>query len=165
MPRRNADVYIEINVKADEAMDRLEAMQDRMRDFGPVFKWAEKHLERIYSENFTTMGLMAAQAMLRNAWPPLDAEYGAWKSSRFPGAPTLVRTGELFKSVADMSSGPINKISDHQAEFGIAGRIAQYHQYGTSTMPARKIIFVPRNFDKDLGKKVEQYVVKGSELT
>lgn len=165
MARKSTSVIVRVTVRADEAMDRIEGMNDRLKDFGPVFRWAQKHLERIYSENFTTMGLMSGRAMLKDAWPPLDPEYGAWKATRFPGAPTLVRTGELFRSVANMSRGPVNTISDHQAEFGVAGKIAQWHQFGTENMPARKIVFVPRDFDRDLGKKAEQYVVHGSKLT
>lgn len=158
-------VIVRVNIHGDEAMDRLEGIKDRMKDFGPVFRWAGKHLERIYSENFTTMGLMAGRAMLKDAWPPLDAEYGAWKATRFPGAPPLVRTGELFRSVANMTRGPVNAISDHQAEFGISGKIAQWHQFGTENMPARKILFVPRDFDRDFGKKAEQYVAHGGNIT
>jgi len=31
-------------------------------------------------------------------------------------------------------------------------------------MPARKIIFVPKDFDRDMGKAVARYVTEGSKI-
>ena len=159
------DIKVTINVKSDEAQDRLEGMLDRMKDFGPVLRHAGEKLERAFSENFTTMGMMSAKAMLKGAWPPLDPQYAAWKALRYPGAPPLVQTGELFRSVANLTKGPVNFVSDHEASFGVYGKIAKFHQYGTENMPARKIIFVPRDFDRDMGKAIPRYIKYGSQIT
>lgn len=155
---------IKVEIDTDEADDRLDNMMDRMKDFGPVLRHGGEKLERAYSENFTTMGLMSAKAMLKGAWPPLDPQYAAWKAMRYPGAPPMVQTGELFRSVANLTKGPINYISDHEATFGVVGKIPKFHQYGTENMPARKIIFVPRDFDRDMGKAVLRYVIHGSKI-
>jgi phage gpG-like protein len=153
-----------IRIDIDEAKDRLDNMLDRMNDFSPILRHAGEKLERVYSENFTTMGAMSAKAMLRGAWPPLDPQYAAWKAMRYPGAPPLVQTGELFRSVSNLTKGPVNSISDHEAVFGVVGKIPKFHQYGTENMPARKIIFVPKDFDRDMGKAVARYVTEGSKI-
>lgn len=158
-------IRITINVRSDEAEDRLDGMLDRTRDFGPVLRQAGEKLERAFSENFTTLGAMSAKAMLRGAWPPLDPQYAAWKAQRLPGAPILVASGKLFRSVANLTKGPVNFVSDHEAEFGVTGRIAKFHQYGTENMPARKIVFVPRDFDREMSDSIGKYIKHGSRIT
>lgn len=166
MGRRNIYVYInDVEWKDKGAKDRLQNMKDRAQDFGPVLRWAGKTLERAYSKNFTTMGTMSARAMLSGAWPPLEPEYAAWKATRYPGAPTLVQTGELFRSVANMTSSPSNTMTDMEATFVVDSPIARFHQYGTEDMPARKIVFVPRDFDRDINKQTVKYIMQGSKLT
>jgi phage gpG-like protein len=163
MARRSRTPDVKILIEADAAQDRIQDVKDRAGNLKPVLKWAGEELERAYSSNFTTMGLISARAMLKGAWPPLNAEYGAWKATRYPGAPTLVQTGELFRSVANITQNSESNIDDMSAEFAVTGKIAKFHQYGTENMPARKIIFVPRDFDKELGKKTAKYLKYGSE--
>lgn len=166
MGKSNVYVYIkDIDYKGKDAVDRLRNMRDRASDLGPVLRWSKNHLERAYSTNFTTMGALSAKAMLKGAWPPLDTVYAAWKATRFPGAPPLVRSGNLFRSVANMGSSSKNVITEMEATFVIDSPIAKFHQYGTENMPARKILFVPRDFDRDLNQKTIQYVVQGSKIT
>lgn len=161
--RVNVDVVVEIRVDEDAAKDRIQDMKDRAGNFRPVLKWAGETLERAYSENFTTMGLMSARAMLKGAWPPLNAGYGAWKATRYPGAPMLVQTGELFRSVSNITQNSESNIEDMSAEFAVKNKIAKFHQYGTENMPARRIIFVPRDFDRELGKKTANYIKYGTK--
>jgi phage gpG-like protein len=162
MARTSRTPDVKILIEADAAKDRIQDIKDRAGNLKPVLKWAGEELERAYSANFTTMGLMSARAMLKGAWPPLNAGYAAWKATRYPGAPTLVQTGELFRSVSNITSNPESDIKDMSAEFVVPGKIAKFHQYGTENMPARKIIFVPRDFDRELNKKVTQYLKHGS---
>ena len=111
MAGKEVFVYIkDVDFHGEDAKDRLENMKDRAKKMSPVLHWAKNYLERAYSKNFTTMGSLSAKAMLKGAWPPLDEEYASWKFERVPGAPPLVLTGELFRSVANMASSPKNKI-------------------------------------------------------
>lgn len=166
MGTRDVYVYVkDVDWKGKDAVDRLRNMRDRANNMRPVLHWAKNHLERAYSKNFTTMGALSAKAMLKGAWPPLDEEYAAWKFTHVPGAPPLVLTGELFRSVASMASSPKNVIESMEGTFAIDSPIAKFHQYGTQDMPARKILFVPRDFDRDINKQVTRYVVQGSKLT
>lgn len=165
MAKRNVWVTIDAKWRGEGAQNRLGDMKDRAQNMRPVLNWAGNYLERAYSKNFTTMGTLSAKAMLKGAWPPLDEEYASWKFERVPAAPPLVFTGRLFRSVASMSSSPKNVVSNMQATFVIDSPIAKFHQYGTQDMPARKILFVPRDFDRDINKKATQYIVNGSKLT
>lgn len=166
MARKSTYVLIRIKYEGgDEVKERLQDIKDRANDFTPVLKWAGKELERAYSKNFTTLGAISATAMLKGAWPPLDAEYAAWKSTRYPGAPPMVQTGELFRSVASLTDSPRNLLSDTSATYVVDSPIARFHQFGTENMPARKIVFVPRNFDRDLGNKAVKYITEGSKMT
>jgi hypothetical protein len=51
-----------------------------------------------------------------------------------------------------------------EGTFVIDSPIARFHQYGTRDMPARKILFIPRDFDRDINKKTLQYIIEGSKL-
>jgi phage gpG-like protein len=162
---RQVTYSIVVNVRSDEAFDRLEAMGDRVDNMRPVLKWGAEKLERAFSENFTMMGLMSARAMLKGAWEPLDPVYGAWKAVRFPGAPMLVQSGGLFRSIENISANSESKMTDQSVVLAVDSSIAKFHQYGTRHMPARPIVFIPRDFDREIGKKAGQYVKHGSRLT
>lgn len=115
-----------------------------------LFLEEQKDLSDIYTKHFLSNG--------NGKWAPLDAEYGAWKSVHFPGAPTLVRSGGLFKSIETFSISEINRQS---ARFGTDAPVAKFHQYGTWSMPKREIIFEPPMFAKKLAKDAEHYIAEG----
>lgn len=165
MARPKPYVIVRVSVDSDDAMERLRSMKDRMDSFGIVFEWAKRELERAYSRNFTTMGAESARAMLKGAWPPLDPEYASWKARNQPTPMMIGPTGRLFRSVADLARSASNTTSDTEASFYIDSPIARFHQSGTENMPARKLLFVPRDFDREFGKKVVKYVSEGSKIT
>lgn len=150
-------VDVDIHVDADEALERLEDMREQLEDLRPVFRWAKRELEKSYAANFASNG------MLVGGWSPLDATYASWKMSRFPGAPPMIRSGRLFRSLTEMTDSRVNIIEKTQASFGTTVEYAKFHQYGTTKMPKRKIVFEPRGFASDLGKKIATYVVEGSD--
>ena len=155
------EVNISIAVDADDAIDRLKDMRDRGQDLGRPLHWGGRVLQRAYSANFTTLGAEGARSMLKNAWPPLDTTYAAWKATRFVGAPPMVQTGKLFTAVKNLTRNPSTNVDRHEAEFAVDVPYAHWHQYGTRDMPARKIVFVPRDFPRHLGDKMAQYISEG----
>jgi hypothetical protein len=155
------EVRIQVRVKSEDTKDRLDGMRDRAHNMRPVLHWAGGHLERALGENFTTMGAMSARAMLKGGWAPLTPKYGAWKMAHFPGEPTLIQTGGLFAAVTNMD----DDISDMRGTYSVNSRIGKFHQYGTKDMVARPIVFVPRDFDRELGKKATTYIMEGSKIT
>lgn len=154
MARRGV-TWVRVRVDSDDAIERLKEIDDRGKNLKPVFRWAEGEIEKANRRNFGTGGQPVGN------WRRLDAQYGAWKSANFPGAPKMFRTGKLFSSLANLSSRGISLIADQIAEFGTDVEYAKFHQYGTEKMPKRKIVFTPREFPRQLGDKIAEYVADG----
>jgi phage gpG-like protein len=57
----------------------------------------------------------------------------------------------------------VNKIEKLSATFGTDVEYAKFHQYGTTKMPARKIVFEPAGFKRELNEKMVDYVVNGKK--
>lgn len=143
------------DVDTDEAEELLDNIGDRSRDFTPVWRYAKRQLEHAFSENFLTGGSLVG------GWQPLDSGYAAWKSVRRPMAPTLVFDGQLFNSLRSLDKAAVNKIEKLSATFGTDVEYAKFHQYGTTKMPQRKIIFEPKGFSRDISRKAAKYVIRG----
>lgn len=149
---------VEFDVDASRSIAEMTAMGTRAKSFTNVFSWARERLALSNAANFASNGLPSG-----NAWDPLDPEYGAWKSRHFPGAPPMVRTGKLFKSLTSLR-GAGNVITPQMAEFGTTVRYAKFHQDGTRHMPKRQIVFEPPLFARELGDKVARWVNDGDVI-
>jgi len=151
-------VYTTVRIRhAKKVEQNLENMGDRAQKMKPVLRWAKQKLERDFSENFSTFGALSAKAMLKGGWPPLDLQYASWKASRYPGVPMMVQTGELKFRVTH----PQVSLTDNNLIVSVPGDLAEWHQFGTRNMPARPLVFVPRNFPRQLEDKAAEYVIKG----
>lgn len=148
-------ISIEIDVDMASAQQRLMEMSARSMDFQSVLLWAGNELERANARNFAANGLPSGKA-----WSPLDPGYARWKSANFPGRPTLVRTGNLFRSLTNMKGTP-SYVARTTAEFGTSVEYAKFHQYGTTKMPKRQIVFEPPLFARRLALKAADYVANG----
>lgn len=145
---------LKMRIKCDNrrALLRLEKMKEAATDFKPVFRWAQQELAKSYKANFTSNGLPVG------GWSPLKPEYASWKARNFPGAPTLVQTGKLFKDISTMR-GPNTKIRKKSAVFSTSGiEYASFHQYGTSKMAKRLIIFEPPLFAQKLANEAKDHI-------
>lgn len=131
----------------DEAIDTIKRVEHAATHLKPVFVWAREELRNEYINHFLSNG--------GGTWKPLDPEYGSWKASRYPGAPTLIRTGKLFESVSKLE---IDKINNMSARFGTNAEVAKFHQYGTWSMPKREIIFEPPAFARKLAEKIADHI-------
>lgn len=149
IPGNNVEV-----IGAREAAFKLQAMIERSDKFQPVFVWAQAFLRAAFAANFAASGLPSG------GWAPLDAEYGSWKSVRFPGAPPLVRTGKLFNSLTT-TANTATSIKGSSAEFGTTVEYAKFHQRGTSKMPKRQIVFEPPLFAGEMGRRIGRFMVDG----
>lgn len=147
------DVRITIKIDGlDEMKDNLENIDKRMKDLRPVWQKANASLKSYLISNFTAQGLPSG------GWKPLDPEYGSWKVANYPGAPMLVKTGGLFSRIAQ---GPDLDGGRRGATFSFGGEIAKFHQYGTTKMPARKIIFAPEIWVEEVAGMISEYIVEG----
>jgi phage gpG-like protein len=141
-------ISIDIDCDAAKVMARLEAMKKRSNNFTVVFQEARRMLEKANAENFTTGGLPVG------GWKPRKDAY-AW--------PLMKRTGKLFNSLVNLRGNP-NVITSNEAHFGTSVEYAKFHQYGTTKMPARKIVFDPPGFSRDIAEKAAAYVVRGKMI-
>lgn len=144
-------VKIDIDISCDSllAMRRLEGMELRSKSFRPLFEYARLELQRANAENFSTGGLPSGKR---------------WKPEEEPDpAPLMRETGNLFRSLTSLFGRP-NRIGDTSAEFGTKVEYAKFHQYGTRKMPARKVVFEPVGFARDLADKAASYVADGRPL-
>lgn len=158
MARVQGRITIEVEVKADDVLDLLDKMEDRIEDMRPVFRWTKGYLEAANAANFATNGLPTG-----SQWKPLSADYGAWKAANFPGTGMLRQSGRLFRSLTSLSDSTANIISKDTATFGTSVEYAKFHQYGTTKMPKRKIVFTPREFPRELGISMAKYIVLGED--
>lgn len=136
-------------------LDRqLEKMAIRAGTMLPLAPAAQEKIRLANIENFTSNGLPTG------GWAPLDAQYGAWKAIRFPGVPPMVRSGKLFSSLASLNNSAL-RVTNQSFEFGTRVSYAKFHQMGTTKMPKRQIVFVPRRFAEWLGSSYAKWVIDG----
>lgn len=146
--------FLAVTISGDEeTIIRLNGMAARMNNVAPVLEWAKKSLTATFRSNFASNGLLVG------GWSPLEPEYFAWKAVRFPGAPTLVRTGQLFRSIGAQNAS--SSASKDEVVVGTNLKYAKFHQYGTSKMPKRQIIFEPRGFTNQFARIVSNWVANG----
>ena len=131
---------------------RLEAMDSAAKDFRIVFEWARRELAKANAANFTASGLPVG------GWSPLKPKYASWKARNFPGAPIMVQGGALRRDLSTLR-GPANDIRKTSAKFGTSIEYAKFHQYGTTRMAKRQIVFEPPLFSKQLAQKAKRHIV------
>lgn len=151
------NVSLDFEVDISAPMRDLKKMTDRADDQRPVLEHARDVLKLANERNFASNGLPVG------GWAPLDAEYGSWKSANFPGAPPMVQTGRLFRELTSLR-GPGNVIGQNTATFGTRLKYAKFHQYGTTKMAKRLIIFQPRGFADDLAEYSRRYIIDGETV-
>jgi phage gpG-like protein len=139
-------VRVEIDCDADDAIANLSAMKARAQAFQPIFEYARLELMKSNAENFSLGGLPSG-----SKWKPRSQVY-PW--------PLMVRTGKLLASLSNLFGEP-NKVDATEAVFGTKVEYAKFHQYGTTKMPKRQIVFEPRGFANDLAEKAAKYVAEG----
>jgi len=150
----------EINwqVDASPAIDYFEKMLGRLLHFGPVFEVGRVALEAANAENFASHGMRVG------GWAPLSPRTAAWKAENgFPPAP-LVRTGRLLESLSSLRGSP-NDVSAHQATFGTNVPYAKFHQYGTTRMPRRQIVFEPVEFGSIMARASVAHLLPDSSVS
>ena len=140
-------IRVQTDYNGLKAIKYIEKVEHAAQNLKPVLKKSKRDLEEIYVDDFLSNG--------GGTWKPLDAEYGTWKASRFPGSPTLIRTGELFQAVSKLET---DKLEDMSASFYVNSEVASFHQFGTWSMPKREIIFEPPMFAKKLSKDIAEHI-------
>lgn len=96
----------------------------------------KKRFKLLAKEAFLTTGFSTGKI-----WKPLNRKYAAQKTLRFPEKDILRRKDDLFKSYTRKPVSLFFKSTGgYSYEYGSKDFKAAWHQKGTSTMPARKVI-------------------------
>lgn len=139
------DLSIKVEYDAAKPEEYLTLMKARSLSYVGVFEYAKGLLALSNAENFTSSGLPSG------GWSPRKDRY-AW--------PIMRRTGKLFSSLSTLS-GPPNVIGPQSATFGTDIEYAKFHQYGTTKMAKRKVVFEPVGFAKQVGEAAASHIVRG----
>lgn len=126
---------ITFTIMGDVVLARgLSRFGDGIKDFSPAWNQILADFLRIEGEQFETEGHRA-----QRPWTPLSPTYAAWKEKNFPGRPILQLTGALW---SQMTVGTGLNVSIHPLELRMqpTAYYALFHQQGTATMPARKVV-------------------------
>lgn len=150
-----SNLRIQIRIDAEAAIQRMKDMAERSKNFKVVFRWAKRELGLMNGQNFAQGGLPSG-----TPWSPLDPQYASWKAINFPGRPDMVASKKLFNSLRNLN-GPANSIRLTRATFGTDVEYAKFHQYGTSRMPKRQIVYEPAGFAERLALLTGRYIVSG----
>jgi phage gpG-like protein len=108
---------------------------------------------------------IASGGTLHNLPPfaPLSPRYARYKAKRYPGAPILVRTGRLFRSLTTNTDDTIADIQPDHLTFGTRVPYALYHQLGTRKMPARPPIKLSKPIQTQLLTILRNYLIQEGE--
>ena len=138
----------------DEQVTRtLEAIEDRISNSREAFDAMGDRLEAAEIRQFASEGAFGS-----GGWTALSPAYGAWKARNYPGAPILVRTGELRD---DLTQRPfsIDVVEDRMALFGSAVPYGRFHQGGTDRMPRRRPIELPGSGREEWAKVMQRWIM------
>lgn len=129
----------------------FERAGDELADFSRfVFPQLVPAFEAALGRQFQQQGGGPA----RGTWAQLTPAYEAWKSVHYPGAPILVRRGDLQEALT--SSGSPHAARDWSASmfnFGTQGLpYASYHQTGTHRMQDRPPFDFAAEFERELAR-------------
>jgi phage gpG-like protein len=158
-----------ISVTGGEAVKHgLVALLASMQNMQPFWRdvFAPKYFA-IVQDGFATGGAQRGSGgrFAGGNWAWLSPKYAAWKHKHYPGQPLLVREGTLRESVrwggTGVGSGGIFEAYSTFAIVGTTVPYGNYHQYGTSRMPARP--FLPPPDPAVFAPLMHDWIVKSYE--
>ena len=133
----------------------LRRWDHNIRDARPAFEAMARYQLGVNERQFKERGTAET-----GKWAPLSPAYGRWKARVRPGKPLLVFDGDLKKTMTIPGKG-IYIVRPTSMTVGTAVPYAKYHQNGTPTMPARKLIGEPRRTDsREFGKILQRFIVE-----
>jgi phage gpG-like protein len=138
-----ASYHVKVTIHTRDAQRLLKKIVHRMRGYEKAFEHGRLWLQIANTENFASRGEPVG------GW----AKYGNWSAQK--GLPaSLVRTGNLMDSLTNLTGAP-NVIGSHKATFGTNIEYARFHQYGTTKMPSRQVVFDPPGFKSQIVRAIE----------
>lgn len=144
-----------ITITGDEILaEHLRIMGKRARSMRvPLTKFGAR-VRRHNRAQFRTRGAAGG-----TPWAPLSPKYAAYKLSRVGPKPIMRFTDDLWKSLTRNPMG-VQDIGKMTAEFGTDVDYAEFHQRGTSKMPARPIVTRTEALDNELRRLVSDHITE-----
>lgn len=94
-------------------------------------------------------------------WPALSPAYEGWKNVAYPGQPIMRASDRLYESLTNQTSETIWQVGPKHIEFGSRVPYFEYHQTGTSKMPARPMLVLTEAAAAKLVQLVNNYIATG----
>jgi len=150
-------VTIGLNVNGTQQLSRtLARWANAMIDLRPAFEIVATEFARMELSQFATQG-----AISKDPWTALSPRYAARKARTHPGAPILVRSGDLRRDLTRRPFG-VEEITSDSMRLGTTLPYARYHQTGTPRMPRRPPVNLTEYQRQKLVKIVQDHIVAGS---
>jgi phage gpG-like protein len=136
----------------------LSRWAQQVQDFRPFWRTvvAPWFFEQI-QQNFRREGAPVG------GWRPLSPRYAAWKAKHYPGKTILRRTDRLIQSLI-WTGATLGLRGDRVAEFSATGAVfgtrvpyARPHQFGAGRLPQRRILYLPPNASRTLGRLLHRW--------
>ncbi len=139
------------------AFEKVERGIIDLRQLG-TWDWVQSEYYKCVKEIMSSEG----SAGKSGKYAPLTTAYAVAKQKKYGNKPILQATGAMYASATTAGNGAIVDKQAQEMTLGTSDRKAGFHQYGTSKMPARKILdFTPEHEKRILepiGKKLRQLV-------
>lgn len=147
---------ITLDLGGDVQLDRqLARYLNRVVEAEPAFQAMADYVGKELLKNFISQGRYAS-----GGWAPLSPKYAKWKAKRYPGAPILVRTGQLRRDLTRRPFG-VERITDSVMEIGTDLPYAEYHQTGGRHLPRRRPFELTDTARKELVKIMQRWIARG----
>lgn len=138
-----------IHVDSDQVEAMLRELDNRMKDYKPVFRKAAIYMEGSIGKNFRAQGRPTK-------WAPLKPKTLAARRKKGSGAKILQDSGLLKASVT--SNLEIKRMTKLEYEFGTAKIYAATHQYGRGKIPARPFLLFQDSDEKAIRRIFEDHL-------
>lgn len=125
---------VNVEIKGlDQTVKNLASLAKNFKNFSTVFKKIAQDFRKTESSVFRSQGTYEG----RQGWQNLSISYSLSKTKNYPGKPVLIATGAMRNSFTKEGGNHIEHISNDKLIIGSSDPKANYHQNGTSKMPAR----------------------------
>lgn len=136
----------------EETERKIRAFELVLSDLRPFWPIVTRLFVGWMSRQFETQGAFAGRP-----WVPLQPKYAIFKAQHAPGRRILNFTGEMRRAV----TSPKRSVTARTLTLEIDDPKLEYHQEGTSRMPARPVLFgtpLPAQAQMELDQAAERYV-------
>ncbi len=134
----------------------LDAISWRVQDVRPALEAMGDRFAELNTRQFESEGSAST-----GGWPALSPKYGAWKAEHYPGAPIMVRDGDLKESLTRRPFG-VDEIDMTTAVFESGVEYGIFHQQGAGHLPQRRLVDLPEAERRAWVKIAQQYLMEGT---